>query len=398
LTGSPHHIDLFDNVQFIYELELAHLELNALGATFQTGESLRDIQLLDIEDAASLKKRSAYISSLDGNLTNYNIINQHNQTRSVNQYLTHWFYPYKGKFHPQMIRACLNIMGVSEGDHVLDPFMGSGTTALESTLLGMNCTGFDMSPLCVLQSRVKSESIEILEEITAYRNDFVAQIDTDFDIHSAIENLDMDNEKTANFYKLALLIALSDLIRRKRKPSSTLEKTIDKMLLSVSDHKAVTKHLDLSLGKVHIEQGDARHLPLDDDSIDGVITSPPYSIALDYVSNDKHSLIAMGCDDLEAFRDQVIGVRGRGSDKIVRYNQDMQLCVEEIARVLKSGKFAVVVVGNAVFQGTTINTVDHLITCFSHCGLRLIRNNHKIIFGLYNVMQKENILFFQKGG
>jgi hypothetical protein len=29
--------------------------------------------------------------------------------------LTHWIYPYRGKFHPQMVRALFNILGVKPG-------------------------------------------------------------------------------------------------------------------------------------------------------------------------------------------------------------------------------------------------------------------------------------------
>ncbi|CEG11229.1 hypothetical protein MSIBF_A1320013 [groundwater metagenome] len=40
-----------------------------------------------------------------------------------------------------MIRALLNLIRVNEGDLVLDPFMGSGTTILESEILGINSVG-----------------------------------------------------------------------------------------------------------------------------------------------------------------------------------------------------------------------------------------------------------------
>ena len=55
----------------------------------------------------------------------------------MNQYMTHWFYPYKGKFHPQMTRALINIIGLKKGDVLLDPFSGSGTAAVEGALLGL---------------------------------------------------------------------------------------------------------------------------------------------------------------------------------------------------------------------------------------------------------------------
>ena len=86
--------------------------------------------LIDVEDYDRLKSRLAYFQTIREENTDYVYISRKNRTRSVNQYLTHRIYPYKGKFHPQLVRAALNIIGLGPGDTVLDPFVGSGTTAL----------------------------------------------------------------------------------------------------------------------------------------------------------------------------------------------------------------------------------------------------------------------------
>ena len=107
---------LIENVQFIYELALAELELEALGAKFTVTNGLREF-LLDNEcNPNTLLKRLAYFKTIDGKATDYYKLIKYNRTKSVNQYLTHWIYPYKGKFHPQMIRALLNILKLAEGD------------------------------------------------------------------------------------------------------------------------------------------------------------------------------------------------------------------------------------------------------------------------------------------
>ena len=129
---------LLDNVQFIYELALAQLELQSLGAQFEVTNGLREFKLLNTKDEEELRRKLAYFKLVKGKYTDYFQIIQKNRTRSVNQYLTHWIYPYKGKFHPQMIRALLNIIGLEQGDIVLDPFIGSGTTAVEAELLGIS--------------------------------------------------------------------------------------------------------------------------------------------------------------------------------------------------------------------------------------------------------------------
>ena len=143
------------NVQFIYEHALARSE-------FELGFSAMRLRVDPADPwefefsvnggAEQLVSRSAYAGSVDGGPSVYEQLTrpsyqggQYNQTRSVNQYLTHWIYPYKGKFHPQMVRAILNIIHAQPGSLILDPFMGSGTTALECQILGINVVGVDVS-------------------------------------------------------------------------------------------------------------------------------------------------------------------------------------------------------------------------------------------------------------
>lgn len=392
---------LFDNVQFIYELALAQLELKALGVKFEVTNGLREFRLLkEPEDVESLKRKLAYFKLIKGEYTDYFYIVRKNRTRSVNQYLTHWIYPYKGKFHPQMIRALLNIIGLNKGDIVLDPFIGSGTTAVESQLLGINCVGIDISPLCVLQSRVKTESIYALPEILEWKGEILSKVGTNlFNLDDKALDKVIDsipNEKVRNFYLTAKLVAVSDKERRKKDFIKAFRKNLDLMVLSVKDYVDIVKELDLKLGKVDIKVGDSRSLPLKDNSIDGIVTSPPYSIALDYVSNDIHAFKALGYD-LKELREKFIGVRGKGQKRIDLYNEDMKKSLEEMYRVLKPARYAVIVIGNATYQGKEIKTVEFIIDYAERIGFKLVKNIDKIIFGLYNVMQKEDILIFKKG-
>jgi DNA modification methylase len=397
---------LIDNVQFIYELALAQMELRAFNVEFNILNNLREFELtnLDSEKENLLIKRLAYFENINGKVTDYYKIIKHNITKSINQYLTHWIYPYKGKFHPQMIRALLNIIGLNEGDTVLDPFVGSGTTAVEAQLLGINCIGIDISPLCVLQSKVKVESIFVLDKIKSLRDDAIRAfssnsgglsvfLEESTDYNGFLESI--EDERVRNFFLIAKLIALSDQVRRNRKMVDSFIKNLDMMIKSTELYAKVVRELDLKLGMVKIMRCDARELPLEDDSVDGIITSPPYSIALDYVKNDAHALKALGYD-LDKIREEFIGVRGTGSRRIELYNRDMIKCLNEMHRVLKPDRFCVIVIGNATYQGREIKTVEFIIDYCQRIGFKLVKNIDKIIYGLYNVMQKENILIFRK--
>jgi DNA modification methylase len=336
---------------------------------------------------------------VDGKYTDYFRIIQKNNTRSVNQYLTHWIYPYKGKFHPQMIRALLNIIGLKEGDTVLDPFIGSGTTAVEAQVLGINCVGIDISPLCILQSKVKTESVQVFDEIEEIKDRILNKVNSGLfnqEGKPLLETIDsIPNEKVRNFYKMAYLVAVSDNSRRRRNFEQAFYKNLNLMIKSVKDFRDIAEELKLKLGKIEIIRGDCRSLPLENESIDGIITSPPYSIALDYVINDSHALKVLGYE-LSELREEFVGVRGHGPERINLYNQDMKKSYGEMYRVLKPKKFVAIVIGNATYMGEEIKTVEFTIDYCQKIGFKLIKNIDKIIFGLYNVMQKENILIFQK--
>lgn len=393
-------LTLLDNVQFIYELSLAELELKALGADYEVTNGLREFKLNNKSSELNRRiiKKSSYFKSVGKNFTDYFQIIQKNRTRSVNQYLTHWIYPYKGKFHPQMIRALLNIIGLKEGDHIFESFSGSGTTALEAQLLGINFIGIDISPLCVLQGKVKTKAVYAIDEIIKLKNTLISKLkpslfNQEQDFYKVLESI--DNEEVRNFYTLARLLAISDKTRRGRNFEQSFVKNLNLMIDSVRDYKEITETLQLKLGDVDLKVGDSREVALPDNSVDGIITSPPYSIALDYVENDAHSLKDMGYK-LNEIREDFIGVRGKGKDKIQLYNNDMRKSYDEMYRILKPNKYAVIVIGNATYQGQEVKTVEFTDDYMTELGFKLEKNILKLIFGLYNVMKKENILIFRK--
>src|SRR3989344_3866968 len=398
--GGQVSLELMDRVQFIYELALAKLELEGLSAKFEATNSMRKFNLL-VGNQDVLKKRVAYFKKINGTTSDYERLVQFNQTTSIYQYLTQWIYPYKGKFHPQMIRALINFIHVKGGETILDPFIGSGTTALESQVLGINSIGIDVSPVCVLISKVKTQSIGVLNKIKEEKTDILKQngrslMNFDCEQKKIRESINRVKDKDArDFFLVAELIAHSDMSRRKRDFSTSFSNNVEKMINSVEDFDKAVKETGIILGAVKIEEGDSRNLKLKDNSIDGIITSPPYSIALDYVKNDAHALEALGFVP-QKIREEFIGVRGTNSERIAIYNKDLAKSIEEMFRVLKPGKFCVIIIGDATYLGEKIKTVEFTIHHAEKSGFKLAKNLDKIIFGLYNIMQKENILIFKK--
>jgi transcriptional regulator with XRE-family HTH domain len=96
-------------------------------------------------------------------------------------YGLHGIHRYVGRFPPHVVRALLVGFGLERGSLVLDPFLGSGTTTLESRLLGFRSHGIEINPLSALISRCKSEFPESTDSILKVANDFGAFYDDRFE-------------------------------------------------------------------------------------------------------------------------------------------------------------------------------------------------------------------------
>lgn len=394
---------LHRNIQFMYEQALARLELEE-GFGVQSISNPIDPWEFHAElngQAGDVRERSAYVGTIgDQNTVYANLIRpgyqggRFNRTRSVNQYLTHWIYPYKGKFHPQMVRALLNLAGLKPGQKVLDPFVGSGTAAMESQMLGLNFVGTDISPLCAMLSRVKTRSWMAVDAIRSAVDELLRNTDLHPD---QVELPRTAPVEVREFVEIARMVTYSDVSRRTREAEHYMAKNLRNMIESVDAMATAICEFNLRPGNVDVLRGDCRDLRtlgIEDQSIDAVVTSPPYSLALDYVKNDAHALEAMGLN-LKADREEFIGVRGRPAQRIEMYEQDMRRVFQELGRVIRPGGWVMVVVGDATVGGSEIRTTGEMIQWAEEGGLSYIRSLPKIVFGLYNIMTDEKILMFQ---
>jgi len=177
------------------------------------------------------------------------------------------------------------------------------------------------------------------------------------------------------------------LTKKLRPPLKEFEKRVRQNLsgLLTSDSDRIQPYLDglLEPDPERIEPcivlGDAQGLPLDNESIDLIVTSPPYaSNAIDYMRAHKFSLVWMGylIDDLGQRRKEYIGgeavtgfafevlpsrtegivasVSGQDEKRggvLRRYYSEMTRTLREMFRVLRPGKAAIVVVGSSMMRG-----------------------------------------------
>lgn len=266
----------------------------------------------------------------------YDSIMQFNKNKIVS---IHQWYPFVEGYSKEFIESILNELDYHPKS-VLEPFSGSGTTALELQFKNINCTSFEVSPFMHLLSSVKLYNNYSSENFNTHiknLKDILANIPTKFKNIRDIENVPFgrtvvksENLKKWNFndesldgildikhaislindkayrdlFRIALasiLLEVSNLFRNGKclsykkdwKNRRTLKrKDVHKLFLSKIDNviKNDIKILEESFKENEVDNynllhfGDVRTniLQVSDNSVDLIITSPPYLNSRDY--------------------------------------------------------------------------------------------------------------------
>lgn len=409
-------------------------------------------------------------------------------------YATHGLHAFAAKCPPQLVKYGLRYYS-KRGDLVLDPMAGSGTTLVECKLTGRNAVGFDIDPLSTLLARAKSTPLEdedikeVVEEVLRLSgSDFKLwqtdpnssslngrAIPPDFhnrdywfnpDVAAALSLLShhISEVNTSENIRDFLWVAFSSLILAKTSVANARDivhsrhhrwehaETPDVLGRFSKRMKQMRKRMaefrEICNGNegvnIQVERADARELPLQENEIDLVFTSPPYATALDYPR--AHFLAIPWMQnafnmDLNAYMEQAptyigsergrlpsnleidtqiqdltlsVQILNQINDKsnkhaklLHRYLVDMYQTLREVARVLKPRKYAIIVVCPSHIRKVSVPTQDILIDIGRTLGLtlkkkhtRTISNRKRILpymketFG--DRMSTEYVLIFQK--
>ncbi len=282
-------------------------------------------------------------------------------------HLTHYMHPYKGKFHPKMVRALLNYILPEDKGVVMDNFAGCGTLLVEATWMGLDSKGVDINPLSTLMSNVKCHSLKINPAIlkkeistllqtlrntrltdgepisakTKYsapnydapllrrrREEIPKKVVKKFSDPEVITNSllavqlieQIKDPNIRNFLIIGLSGTISDMLRRRSGDFLTvLEDRLNDLYLRIYIFHRLNKVLKIKLGRSETLVGDTRDMAescrrpdgtqvkIDDGEIRAIVNSPPYSTALDYIRNDYPQLTILGLADIEQLEQQMMG-------------------------------------------------------------------------------------------
>lgn len=277
---------------------------------------------------------------------------------SKNDRMQRWL-KYKEGFSADLVKTLISEFGIKPGQTIMDPFMGSGTTALVACMNGMNSVGFDILPMSKVSIDAKmavfkyniEELNQLMDEVISLKvpDDYTKEtpylnitkdgypLNTSIAIEYYTEHFEESNysPEVKNLIKLCILNTLDPIsyaikagqylkwdprspkvvkineerIKQGKAPigggdkgnlpylKSALIQELDNV---ISDIKFIQAYKQQSyIGTCNfIENSALLELPkMEANSINGVISSPPYCNRYDYTRTYALELAYLGVDD-----------------------------------------------------------------------------------------------------
>lgn len=356
--------------------------------------------------------------------------------RSTEQ-LTHGYHRYPAKFLPNVVKKIIEDHSPTNCNVIADLFAGCGTTLVEAKVHGKRSIGTDINPVAQLITRVKTTPIipETLrltyENLIAQFDDFNEENYSDIQKHERLDYWFMPQEKskiaflyekvlelkaddtTKEFFSVCISHILKNCSRwlqSSTKPQVDPNKNIpdpfdefkrhcQKMMKSNEEfYNELNKrgYLDVPCD---ILLRDARQTKLKSESVDMIITSPPYVTSYEYA--DIHQLTAYWMkyvSSMSEFRKQFIGTSYSGNTSlevkgskqaqdivhalapksmhiaqdVAQYFNDMQDVATEMARILVPDGHACIVIGNTKIKDVDIKSAEVFYEFLKNSGLHRI--------------------------
>lgn len=366
-----------------------------------------------------------------------------------------WF-PYYAGYSPGFVREALTGLGAQPGWTVLDPWNGAGTTTAVADALGCDAVGLDINPVAALVAAARLERSANTSHSAGLANQLLevaGRNETDLaegdpllewlsprvtrryrSIEGAVLDLlgtkdgvrvNLQTETPppfAAFFILCLVRAAKRFVRMKgnsnptwitpEKRGDTRTETFDRAFhamvaaCAADAEKATLQRSSMRSTVSTVSLADARALPLEDSSIDAVITSPPYCTRIDYFRATAFELAALGIgaggDRFRALRSSAMGTNlmrtttpdvesqpsvvrqllnhikthpSKASDTYYykhysQYFDDARLSVSEVGRVLKPEATALLVVQSSYYKNIPVPLGDLYAALGEELGFR----------------------------
>lgn len=355
----------------------------------------------------------------------------------------HDVHPYPAKFPPQLPQQIVQRLS-TVGQIVLDPFGGSGTTALVALDEGRSAVSLDANPVAVVMTRAKARGLldseretliafaasvesESFTECSEYSCEHLAiapvipNVEKWFSLHSVHElchvrhlvgDLDGACRDAAELAvgQTAATVSFQDSetryvsVPRIVRERETLETFAHQL-------RKITKRLRSSSNRgqyISVQHGDARNreaFKQPSGSVDLVVTSPPYPNAYDYHLYHRFRILWTMADPGDLRRVEIGSHLRQQSikDPIVDYESDMSQVAWNAFDLLRPGGWCVFVVGDGKYKGSIYSTSTSLASVAERAGFhvagvieRALPANRRSVTSAGRRLRVEQLVFLRK--
>lgn len=354
--------------------------------------------------------------------------------RSQTSAFTHDYHRYPAKFIPQIVRKLIEDYAPNSSQVVCDPFGGCGTTLVEAKLSGHESIGFDINPVAKLITQTKTTPIEP-RTLENYRKKFLEYYDEAPNVSSEHHprigywfEEDMAAEldkiyfaikkiKNRNIRRFFLCSFSHNLKNCSRWLMKSIKPTIHKDKVMPDAKATFLRHLDSMIKKNEqfystlkasgfgavpakmYRRDSTKKMPIKTETVDLIVTSPPYVTSYEYADLHQLSLLWFGDDqknfkrwkhythEYDSFRKTFIGTSIKKKaqhnagltcksplannivskiyprDKslaadVANYYIDMEKVFCEMHRILKKNGKACIIIGNTKLREVDIKNAE----------------------------------------
>lgn len=352
-------------------------------------------------------------------------------------------HPYPAKFTVDLALEYISKY-TKEGDTVYDPFVGSGTTLLASSLLHRIGYGTDVNHIAILISQGKllhlsDEEISELQEFIDFFDDNYAQ--------GVLEIKPYHYPSIEHWFCNNSILVLSFILTRINYLSTESERIFAKLVMSaiintVSNQDGDTRYAAIEKPDLTIERIASvfskkframlslmEELNLQDripekctpllldskkcgeviekESVDLILTSPPYVNTYDYYLYHKHRMNWLGYDVKYSMETEIGSRREFSSLKHdeSKFSDDLKNILASCNDVLKPQGKIVIVIGDGRVSGKMYDAKENMLGICSKLEWKLIdysyslldKTSKSFVKSYRTTGKKEHIMVFQKG-
>ena len=293
----------------------------------------------------------------------------------------HRLHPYLGKFIPQLVEVVLDRY-FAPGQHVLDPFAGSGTTLVQALESGLDATGADIAAFnCLLmEAKTKRYNLFVLERELRGARERIGEVSAErprgyarhwFAPQAARELLGfralVDDYVNADLLRVVLARAARSARRtmhfdldfprepqrdeywchkhkRMCRPVEDAAPFLRRYALDTLERIKAFARVRARKREAVVLHGDARELDFGG-CFDGVVTSPPYPGLIDYHEQHRYAYELLELDDC---RELEVGAGAAGTSRaaLAAYGEGIVATLRNVRGSLRSGAPVVIVVND----------------------------------------------------